>query len=53
MKKFITDLGVMPGSEEPIPIYYDNNGTITQAEEPKSHQKSMLGLVSALRGGGG
>ena len=28
MKKFIIDLGVMPSSEEPIPLYYDNNETI-------------------------
>ena len=39
MKKFITDLGVMPSNEESIPLYYDNNGAIAQAKEPKYHQK--------------
>ena len=38
MKKFITDLGVVPGSEEPISLYCDNNGP--QTKEPRSHQKS-------------
>ena len=40
MKKFITDLGVVSGSEEPISLYCDNNGAIAQAKEPRSHQKS-------------
>ena len=39
VKKFITDLGVVPGSEEPISLYCDNNGAITQIREPGSHQK--------------
>ena len=40
MKKFITELGVVPGSEESISLYCDNNGAIAQAKEPRSHQKS-------------
>ena len=40
MKKFITDLGVVPDSDEPISLYCDNNGAIAQAKEPRSHQKS-------------
>ncbi|KAJ8511698.1 hypothetical protein OPV22_002132 [Ensete ventricosum] len=40
MKKFIKDLGVVPSSVKPIPIYCDNNGVIAQAKEPMSHQKS-------------
>ena len=40
VKKFITDLGVVPGSEEPISLYCDNNGAIAQAKEPRSHEKS-------------
>ena len=40
LKKFITDLGVVPDSEEPISLYCDNNGAIAQAKEPRSHQKS-------------
>ena len=39
VKKFITDLGVVPGSEEPISLYCDNNGVIAQEKEPRSHQK--------------
>ncbi|CAL9078819.1 unnamed protein product [Musa textilis] len=39
MKKFITDLGVVVGSEEPIPLYCNNNGAIAQAKEPRSYQK--------------
>ena len=40
MNKFITGLGVVPSSEEPISQYCDNNGAIAQAKEPRSHQKS-------------
>ena len=40
MKKFIIDLGVVPGNEELIPLYYDNNRVIAQAKEPMSYQKS-------------
>ena len=40
MKKFITDLGVVPGDSNPIPLLCDNNGAIAQAKEPRSHQKS-------------
>ena len=36
LKKFITDLGVIPT----IPLLCDNNGAIAQAKEPRSHQKS-------------
>ena len=37
-KKFAAELGVM--SSDAIPLYYDNNGTIALAKEPRSHQKS-------------
>ncbi|WKA12852.1 hypothetical protein VitviT2T_030203 [Vitis vinifera] len=40
MKKFISELGVVPSIEEPIPLLCDNNGAIAQAKEPRSHQKS-------------
>ena len=40
MKKFITELGVVPGIVDPIPLLCDNNGAIAQAKEPRSHQKS-------------
>ena len=40
MKKFITELGVVPTIVDPVPLYCDNNGAIAQAKEPRSHQKS-------------
>ena len=40
VKKFITDLGVVPMISNPIPLMFDNNGAIAQAKEPRSHQKS-------------
>ena len=40
LKKFITDLGVVPMISDPIPILCDNNGAITQVKEPRSHKKS-------------
>ena len=40
MKKFFTELGVVPGIADPIPLLCDNNGAIAQAKEPRSHQKS-------------
>ena len=40
VKKFVTELGVVPMIVDPIDIYCDNNGAIAQAREPRSHQKS-------------
>ena len=40
MKKFITELGVVPEIENPIPLYCDNTGAVAQAKEPRSHHKS-------------
>jgi hypothetical protein len=40
IKKFITELDVVPTIESPIPLFCDNNGAIAQAKEPRSHQKS-------------
>ena len=40
MKKIITNLGVVPTILNPILLLCDNNGTIAQAKEPRSHQKS-------------
>ena len=39
MKKFITELDVVPGIKQPVPFYYDNTGTVAQAKEPRSHHK--------------
>ena len=40
IKKFITELGVVPSTESPVPLYCDNNGAIALVKEPRSHQKS-------------
>ena len=40
IKKFITELGVVPIIFHPILLYCDNNGAIAQAKEPRSHQRS-------------
>ncbi|XP_070026623.1 secreted RxLR effector protein 161-like [Nicotiana sylvestris] len=42
IKKFLTDLGVVPSIEGAIPLLCDNTGAIYQAKEPRSHQKSKL-----------
>ncbi|CAL9029784.1 unnamed protein product, partial [Prunus brigantina] len=40
MRKFISDLGVVPTIALPVALYCDNNGAIAQAKEPRSHQNS-------------
>ena len=40
IKKFVTELGVVPSAEDPMEIYCDNSGVVAQAREPRSHQKS-------------
>jgi hypothetical protein len=40
IKKFITELGVVPSIVNPITLYCDNTGAIAQAKEPRSHQRS-------------
>ena len=40
IRKFITELGVVPSAVEPMDLYCDNSGAIAQAKEPRSHQKS-------------
>jgi hypothetical protein len=40
IKKFMIELGVVPSVQGPMEIYYDNNGAIAQAKEPRSHQKN-------------
>ena len=41
IKKFITKLGVVHSIVDPVLLYYDNNATIMQAKEPRSHQRSI------------
>ena len=40
IKKFVTELGVVPSVLNPVELFCDNNGAIAQAKEPRSHQKS-------------
>ncbi|KAK2421692.1 secreted RxLR effector protein [Trifolium repens] len=40
IKKFISELDVVPSIVDPISLYCDNNGAIAQAKEPRSHQRS-------------
>ncbi|KAK8705029.1 hypothetical protein V6N13_048640 [Hibiscus sabdariffa] len=40
IKKFITELGVIPSITDVVDLYCDNNGAIAQAKEPRSHQRS-------------
>ena len=40
IKKFITELGVVPSAEDAMELYCDNSGAMVQAREPRSHQKS-------------
>ena len=40
IRKFITELEVVPSIIDPIELYCDNNGAIAQAKEPRSHQRS-------------
>ncbi|KAK9044682.1 hypothetical protein V6N11_058576 [Hibiscus sabdariffa] len=40
IKKFITELGVVPSILDALELYCDNNGAIAQAKEPRSHQRS-------------
>ena len=40
IKKFITELEVVPSIADPILLYCDNNGAIAQAKEPRAHHRS-------------
>jgi len=35
IRNFLIDLGVVPGSSNPLDVYCDNNGAIAQAKEPR------------------
>ena len=40
MKKFITELDVVPEIEQSVLFYCDNTETVAQDKEPRSHHKS-------------
>ena len=40
IKKFVTELGVVPSISEPVVVYCDNTGAIAQSKEPRAHHRS-------------
>ena len=40
IRKFITELSVVPSACSPLDLYCDNSGAIAQAKEPRNHQKN-------------
>ena len=40
IKRFIIGLGVVPSISNLVDLFCDNNGDISQAKEPRSHQRS-------------
>jgi hypothetical protein len=40
IKKFLSELGVVPYVQNPMNFYCGNNGAIAQAKEPRSHSRS-------------
>jgi hypothetical protein len=40
IKKFLEEVGVVPSAMNPMSLYCDNSGVITQATEPRSHMKT-------------
>ncbi|KAM1444438.1 hypothetical protein ACFX2I_040587 [Malus domestica] len=42
MKKFITELGVVPTITSLVTLYCDNSGAIAQAKKPRAHQKNTF-----------
>ena len=39
LKKFLTDLEVVPGMDKPITLFCDNSGAVTNSKEPCSHKR--------------
>jgi hypothetical protein len=40
IRKFVDELGVVPSIVNPVDLYCDSTGAISQAKEPRSHQRS-------------
>jgi hypothetical protein len=40
IRKFVSELGVVPSASSPVDLYCDNNGDIALAKEPRSHKNS-------------
>ena len=39
LKKFLTDLEVVPNMSKPITLYCDNSGAVANSREPRSHKR--------------
>ena len=39
LKKFLMDLKVIPSTDRPITLYYDNSKGVTQSKEPRYFKK--------------
>ena len=39
LKKFFTDLEVVPNMDKPIVLYCDNSGAVENSKEPRSHKR--------------
>ena len=39
LKKFYTDLEVVPNMEKPLVLYCDNSGAVANSKEPRSHKR--------------
>ena len=39
LRKFFTDLEVVPNMEKPLTLYCDNSGTVAKSKEPRSHKR--------------
>ena len=39
LKKFLTDLEVVPGMDKPITLFCDNSGAVANSKEPRSHKR--------------
>jgi hypothetical protein len=40
MKKFLTELEVVPALEKPIVIYCDNSGAVANSKDPRNHKRT-------------
>ena len=39
LKKFYTDLELVPNMEKPLVLYCDNSGAVANSKEPRSHKR--------------
>ena len=39
LKKFFTDMEIVPDMDKPLTLYCDNNGTVANSKEPRSHKR--------------